>query len=218
MLQTNPDSQLASCPPPFHRPPHPGPTGGNKKISRRLKVCFWNSGNKHVNVLWWHNRSCYNFSVHTSQVPRLTWKSVGWTNPPGAGKKTLEPHNSKIFMGDHQKLMLIGKLHSWRGYWCWCHSLIFIGCPARSGFRSPPVCNLGHLPFATSLYCCNHLYFFGFSSIFAWHFFPHYCTKHLQWKKTVQAGEVGGPLQFLGEGADRAAWRREKALAIISQL
>ena len=44
MLQTNPDSQSASCPPPFHPPPHPGPTGGNKKISRRLKVCFWNSG------------------------------------------------------------------------------------------------------------------------------------------------------------------------------
>ena len=137
--------------------------------------------------------------VKYSQVPRLTWKSVGWTNPPGAGKKTLESHNSKFFNGDHQKLMLIGKLRTWRGYWCWCHSLIFIGCPARSGFRSPPVCNLGHLPFATSLYCCNHLYFSGFSSIFAWHFFPHYCTKHLQWKKTVQAGEVGGPLQFLGD-------------------
>ena len=56
MLQTNPDSQLASCPPPFGPPPHPGPTGGNKKISRRLKVCFWNSGKKHVNILWWHNQ------------------------------------------------------------------------------------------------------------------------------------------------------------------
>ena len=56
MLQTNPDSQSASCPPPFHPPPHPGPTGGNKKISRRLKVCFWNSGNKHVNTLWWHKQ------------------------------------------------------------------------------------------------------------------------------------------------------------------
>ena len=76
-----------------------------------------------------------------SQVPQLTWKSVGWTNPPGAGKKTLELHNSNFFNGDHQKLMLIGKLHSWRSYWCWFHSLIFIGFTARSSFGSPPVCN-----------------------------------------------------------------------------
>ena len=80
-------------------------------------------------------------SVAPSQVPRLTWKSVGWTNPPGAGKKTLEPQNSKIFNSDHQNLVLIGKLLGWRSYRCWCHSLIFIGCPARSSFRSPPVCN-----------------------------------------------------------------------------
>ena len=67
----------------------------------------------------------------------------GERTPQELGKKTLEPHNSKIFMGDHQKLMLIGKLHSWRSYWCWCHSLTFVGCPARSGFRSVRVCNLG---------------------------------------------------------------------------
>ena len=36
MLQTNSDSQSASCPPPFHPPPHPGPTGENKKIGRRF--------------------------------------------------------------------------------------------------------------------------------------------------------------------------------------
>ena len=143
--------------------------------------------------------SCFQLSsffsgqVSPSQVPRLTWKSVGWTNPPGAGKKTLEPHNSKIFKGDHQKLMLIGKLHTWRSYWCWCQSLKFVGCPARSGFRSVRVCNLGRCAFASSICCCCHMDFSEFPTIFAnWHFFPHYCTKHPQWKKTVRAGEVDG--------------------------
>ena len=80
--------------------------------------------------------------VNPSQVPRLTWKSVGRTNPPGAGNFTLEPHNSKFSMVVIKSLVLIGKLHTWTGYWHWCHSLSFTGCPARSSFRSPRVCNL----------------------------------------------------------------------------
>ena len=66
---------------------------------------------------------------------------VGRTNPSGAGNKTLEGHNSKCFIVNHQKSVLFGKLHMLTSFGHWCHSLAFIGCPARSSFRSPPVCN-----------------------------------------------------------------------------
>ena len=78
---------------------------------------------------------------HPSLVPRLTWKSVGRTNPPGAGNFTLVPDNSIFFNGDHYKWVFIGIVHTRRGFWRWCHSLTFIGCPARTSFIPPRVCN-----------------------------------------------------------------------------
>ena len=72
--------------------------------------------------------------------------------------------------------MLIGIVHTWTGFWRWCHSLNFIGCPARTSFIPPPVCNLAHLPFVTLdlllfvTWICDQKHFhiscFGFPTIF----------------------------------------------------
>ena len=53
---------------------------------------------------------------------------VGRRNPPGAGKKTLKPHNSEIFNGDDQNLVLFGIVHKWGGLWRWCQSLHWLPC------------------------------------------------------------------------------------------
>ena len=85
-----------------------------------------------------------------------------------------------------KSLVVIGKLRPWTGFWHWCHSLSFTGCPARSRFRSPRVCNFVQLG---SPRVCNFrllLWSHGFLKIsydicgFA--FLPHYCTKQPQWK------------------------------------
>ena len=93
-------------------------------------------------MLQYNNVNKDNCHVLSSLVSRLTWKSVGRTNPPGAGNFTLEPDNSIFFNGDHYKWVFFGIVHTRRGLWRWCHSLTFIGCPARTSFIPPRVCNL----------------------------------------------------------------------------
>ena len=62
-------------------------------------------------------------------------------NPPGAVNFTSEPHNLTDFNGDHNKWVLIGIVHMQGPLWRWCQSLTFIGCPARTSFIPPRVCN-----------------------------------------------------------------------------
>ena len=88
----------------------------------------------------------------------------------------------------------------WGGLWRWCHSLTFIGCPARTSFIPPPVCNLAHLQFASSTYCCYHTDFSVFPTIFA--NLRIYC---------MQASTVKR-LQLLGDGSRDAARRRDCAV------
>ena len=73
--------------------------------------------------------------------------------------------------------MLFGIVHTWASLWRWCHSLTFIGCPARASFIPPRVCNLAHLAFASSDYWHYHKDFSDFLSIFVkLHFLPRFCT------------------------------------------
>ena len=61
-----------------------------------------------ASALWWGKRLV--------RFPDPTY-GVGRENEPlRSWEKTLESQNSKNFNGDHQKLMLIGKLRTWRGY------------------------------------------------------------------------------------------------------
>ena len=82
-----------------------------------------------------------------------------------------------FFNWDHYNRVLFGIVHTRRGFWRRCHSLTFIGCPARPSFIPPRVCNLAHLAFASSDYWHCHKDFSDFLSIFVkLHFLPRFCT------------------------------------------
>ena len=119
-------------------------------------------------------------------------------------KKTLESCNSKKFNGDHQNLVLLEN--------CVGGEATDVGVTHSSSLVARQKAVLGHLPFATwvtsrlqlhftAAITCISLGFLQYLLGISFHISAPIISSE---KKTVQAGEVGGPLQFLGEGADRA--------------
>ena len=93
----------------------------------------------------------------SSQVPRLTWKSVGWTNPPGAGKKTLESHTQIFSMVIIKSWCLLEN--------CTRGEATDVGVTHSSSSVAQQEAVLGHLPFATSPWQSLYYWICWFSSL-----------------------------------------------------
>ena len=151
-----------------------------------------------------------------SQVPRPNLRC-------GSGERTPQELGKKLWSHKTQKIsMVIIKS------WCLLENCVRgeatdVGVTHSSSSVARQEAVLGHLPFATWVTSHLQLHFtaaitcisLGFLQYLLGISFHISAPSISSEKKTVQAGEVGGPLQFLGEGADRAPWRREKAIAII---
>ena len=153
-----------------------------------------------------------------SQVPRPTLRC-------GSGERTPQELGKKLWSHITQQFSrVVTKI------WCFLENCIrweatdvgFTHFPSLVARQEAVLCQCAfatwvawvsaRLPLA--VYCCDHMDFSRFPTIFANLHFFHITAPSNHSDNTVCACEADGPLQLLGEGADRAAGRRERAVQL----